>query len=517
MIKAWTGNQIRSAEAPLLANGQGPELMQRAAHGLANAIVRGLLRRRGQVYGSTVAVLAGSGNNGGDALYAGAFLARRGAQATAVLTSARWHTEALAAFRRAGGTVVQAGQAGPALAGELAAADVLVDGILGTGASGGLRGAAAGLVAALQERISRPTNGTGPLVVACDLPSGVDADTGQLHQPVLRADLTVTFGGAKLGLLTDPGAGAAGRVWTVDIGLGPHLPEPALRRLDPGDVPALWPVPGRSDHKYTRGVLGIAAGSASYHGAALLAARAAVATGVGMVRYLGPGEICGQLNLLAPEVVCGSGTIAENRSQAWLVGPGAVADPEQAQRAREALASGLPVVADAGALDLLPAELGPHVILTPHAGELVRVLAGQGVSVDREQVEASPAEFARLAAGLTGATVLLKGAATVVASPAGTLFSQDNATAWMATAGSGDTLAGILGALAATVRPQDLDRAGIAAPDHFAAVAALAALVHGLAGTAAAAGGPTSAAAIGHAVPAVVRALLREPEQRPGR
>jgi NAD(P)H-hydrate repair Nnr-like enzyme with NAD(P)H-hydrate dehydratase domain len=131
--------------------------------------------------------------------------------------------------------------------------------------------------------------------------------------------------------------------------------------------------------------------------------------------------------------------------------------------------------------------------------------------VDRERIEASPAEFARLAAGLTGATVLLKGAATVIASPAGTLFSQDNATPWMASAGSGDTLAGILGALAATVRPEFLVREGIAGPDHYAAVAALAALVHGLAGTAAAAGGPTSAAAIGHAVPATVRTHLSTP------
>ncbi|MFD1214957.1 NAD(P)H-hydrate dehydratase, partial [Arthrobacter sp. GCM10027362] len=191
-------------------------------------------------------------------------------------------------------------------------------------------------------------------------------------------------------------------------------------------------------------------------------------------RYLGPEQICAQLNLLAPEVVCGTGSLAENRCQAWLVGPGAVGDPDQAQRAREALASGLPVVADAGALDLLPAELGPQVVLTPHAGELVRVLAGQGVEAEREQIEASPAEYARLAAGLTGATVLLKGAATVIASPTGTLFSQDNATPWLATAGSGDTLAGILGALAATVRPEALERAGIPEPDRFAAVAALA-------------------------------------------
>ncbi|NKX53653.1 bifunctional ADP-dependent NAD(P)H-hydrate dehydratase/NAD(P)H-hydrate epimerase [Arthrobacter mobilis] len=509
MIRAWTGTQIRAAEAPLLAAGQGPDLMQRAAHGLANAVVRELIRRRGKVYGSTVAVLAGSGNNGGDALYAAAALARRGARTTAVLTSVRCHAEALAAFRHAGGRILPAGGDRDGLAREFATADVLVDGILGTGASGGLRGEARALVAALQKQLDRAgTAGGGPLVVACDLPSGVDADTGQLHEPVLRADLTVTFGGAKLGLLADPGAGAGGRVRTVDIGLGPWLDGPALWQLEPEDVPALWPVPERAGHKYTRGVLGIAAGSASYHGAALLAAQAAVATGVGMVRYLGPSAICSQLNLLVPEVVCGTGTVGQNRSQAWLVGPGATGDPEQAQRALDAFGTGLPVVADAGALDLLPDGLGPHVVLTPHAGELVRILGAQGVQAAREDIEASPAEYAQLAAGLTGATVLLKGAATVVSSPNGTLFSQDNATAWMATAGSGDTLAGILGALAATVRPEALDRAGIAGPDHFAAVAALAALVHGLAGSTAAAGGPVSAGAIGRSVPAVVRALL---------
>jgi NAD(P)H-hydrate repair Nnr-like enzyme with NAD(P)H-hydrate dehydratase domain len=164
------------------------------------------------------------------------------------------------------------------------------------------------------------------------------------------------------------------------------------------------------------------------------------------------------------------------------VGPGTDGDEDQSRRARDAIASGLPVVADAGAFDVLPAELGPHVVLTPHAGELVRILEAQGVATDREHIEAAPAEFAALAAGLTGATVLLKGAVTVIAAPDGVMFSQHDGPDWLATAGSGDTLAGILGALAATIRMEQLDEAGFAEPDRWAVVAAMAACLHGLAG-----------------------------------
>lgn len=505
MIRAWTGAQVREAERPLLEAGDGPALMARAAHGLAVSVLRALRSRRGRASGAQLVVLAGSGNNGGDALYAAAAVARRGVRTTAVLTSARCHPEALAAFTAAGGRAVPLQEENAAeLASLCAGADVLVDGILGTGAAGALRGPAARLVRAIADA-------GAPLVVACDLPSGTSADTGELFEPVLRADLTVTFGGAKAGLLAGPAAGAAGTVETIDIGLGPQLPQPALRRLEPSDLRRLWPVPGRDSHKYTRGVLGIVAGSEQYPGAALLCTQAAAAAGVGMVRYLGPRDVCRLVNASTPEAVCSSSDpVADSRVQAWLVGPGTGTDKEQAQRVLDALASGLPVVADASALDELPGELGPQVVLTPHAGELVRILARQDVEVTRGQVEASPSEFAALAAGLTGATVLLKGAATVIASPSGTLFSQDNATPWMATAGSGDTLAGILGALAATVDRADLDAAGIDAPDHTAGIAAMAAAVHGLAGSRASAGGPITATDISRALPETVRGLLQD-------
>ncbi|MET1154144.1 NAD(P)H-hydrate epimerase [Arthrobacter sp.] len=501
MIEAWTPDQIRAAERPLLDDGQGPELMARAAAGLAAGIIRELKRVTGRVYGARLVVLAGSGNNGGDALFAAASVARRGVMSTAVLTSERVHPEALTAFERGGGRVIGLGVAAGAAASAdavraaadvCAAADVLVDGIVGTGAAGGLRGPARELVQTLLD--SDEGDGRGPLVVACDLPSGVNAETGQVDGPVLPADLTVTFGGAKAGLFLDPAAALAGRIETVDIGIARLLPEPGLRRLETQDLAMLWPVPRRTDHKYTRGVLGIAAGSASYPGAALLATKAAAATGVGMIRYLGPPEVCRLINVHTPEAVCSQGAVADSRVQAWLVGPGTDGDDQQRRRARDAMASGLPVVADAGAFGVLPAELGPHVVLTPHAGELVRILAAQGVATDREHVEASPAEFAALTAGLTGATVLLKGAATVIAAPNGVLFCQDDGPDWLATAGTGDTLAGILGALAATVRTEQLDAAGIAEPERWAVVAAMAACLHGLAGAEAARRGDAASA-----------------------
>jgi ADP-dependent NAD(P)H-hydrate dehydratase / NAD(P)H-hydrate epimerase len=523
MISAYTGTQVRAAEAPLLEAGKGAALMQRAAYGLYQAVAASLRQRGGRVYGSRVVVLAGSGNNGGDALYAAALLARRGARTTAVLTSAgpggsaRAHPDALAAFRRTGGRehLLAAGNVGElALLG--AEADVVIDGILGTGAAGGLREPAAGLVRMLDD--AGPAR---PLVVACDLPSGVDSDSGRTAGPVLRADLTVTFGAVKTGLLADPGAAAAGRVQTVDIGLG-QSGIPAVHRLEAPDLARLWPVPRHADHKYSRGVLGIVAGSAKYPGAALLAVEAAAAAGTGMIRYLGPEKVGRLVLIRTPEAVCSQASVADSRVQAWLIGPGAVGDDGQLDRMRDALDSGLPVVADAGAFTALPdaPRLAPHHILTPHAGELAALLSRlasggrhhledePGETIERADIEAAPLYWVREAARRTGATILLKGPVTLVASPAGAVFSQQDGTPWMATAGSGDVLAGILGALTAAA-----DRIGSADPadqglfhrhDRWAVLAAMAAAVHGHAGVLAGGGGPLSAVSLLRQVPAVV-------------
>ncbi|WP_346925928.1 NAD(P)H-hydrate epimerase [uncultured Arthrobacter sp.] len=504
MISAYTGTQIRTAEQPFLDEGMGAVLMQRAAYGLANAVVRELRGRGERLYGASVTVLAGKGNNGGDGLFAAAMLAGRGMRTTAVLTAGAAHTEGLAALEKAGGRVLRLTTENTSDAATAAAgAGVVIDAVLGTGAQGGLRGPGAALIEALGR--SRPR-----LVVACDIPSGVDADSGEAHGPVLRADLTVSFGAAKAGVLSDPGADFAGRVRVVPIGIEDALPAPALRRFQGEDLSMLLPHPGRRSHKYSRGVLGVVAGSQRYPGAAVLACRGALASGVGMVRYLGPPDVADLVRQSCPEVVCGTGSAAEAHVQAWLLGPGLDEEAhEQLERVREAAATGLPVVADAGALPALPRDLAPRFVLTPHAGELAALLARYGADPGRNGVEGATLAAARRASELTGATVLLKGATTLVAAPSGAVFSQAEATPWLATAGSGDVLAGVLGSLLAQLaeEPGAFDSVGVTADDRWAGIAAMAASVHGRAGSLASGGGPVSASGIAEALPGVLRAM----------
>ncbi|MCZ9883331.1 NAD(P)H-hydrate epimerase [Arthrobacter sp. B2a2-09] len=508
MISAFTGTQIRAAEQPLLDAGEGAVLMQRAAHGLAHAVVRELRAEGRRLYGSSVTVLAGKGNNGGDGLFAAAMLAGRGMRTTAVLTAGSAHPDALAAFGAAGGRVhVLDEDNAEELAVLVAGDDVVIDAILGTGARGGLGGSAAELIAALQEL--RPD-----LVVACDIPSGVDADTGEVHWPVLTARLTVAFGGVKAGLMADPGEGCAGRVILVPIGIDEYLPAPALRRFSALDLAAVLPDPGRRAHKYTRGVLGIVAGSERYTGAAALCVESASAAGAGMVRYLGPEAVARQVLARTPEAIWEPAE--PGRVQAWLLGPG-LDGAEQTDRARDVIAAasgaGQPAVVDAGALELLPERCPPNWILTPHAGELAALLGRGEVRVTREDVESRTVHFARLAAEHTGAVVLLKGATTLVASPSGAVFSQSDGCPWMSTAGSGDVLGGIVGALAAAYAESGLDddgpfaALGIAPDERWAAVAAVGASIHGMAGSAASASGPLTASDIARAVPGVFRFL----------
>ncbi|MBP2413360.1 hydroxyethylthiazole kinase-like uncharacterized protein yjeF [Arthrobacter stackebrandtii] len=487
MLRAHAAAAVRAAEQPLLAAGRGPDLMRKAALGLAHGVA-GVLRARGRgVYGARAVLLAGSGNNGGDALYAGAWLAARGTRTTALLAGARTHPEALAAFVQAGGRCLElgattgaAGSDGDAVASFLAEAglaDVVVDGLLGTGGRGGLRGVVADVVAAL-DALAGPDR---PAVVACDLPSGVDATTGEVHGPVLRADLTVTFGALKTGLLAAPGEQYCGAVTCIDLGISAFLGAPDVLRLERDDVAALLPRPGAADHKYTRGVAGIIAGSAQYPGAGLLAVAAASACGPGMVRYLGPDQVAAAVHVRNPEVVCSTGMPGDVRVQAWLAGPGIDGDGAAMARAAAAMAGGVPTVVDAAALALVRpaggsgAEAGnSRLVLTPHAGELSALFRRHGLDLDRAAVEAAPLAAARRAADLFGATVLLKGATTVVASPGGPTYTQANGTPALATAGSGDTLAGILVALLAMG-----DATAVPKPGELARTAALAAALHG--------------------------------------
>lgn len=462
MRHAYTVAQVRSAEQVLMDALPEGALMQRAAAGLAT-VCAALLS---PVYGARVVLLVGSGDNGGDALFAGARLAGRGARVDALLLGPRAHQAGLTALRAAGGRVA----ADP---GVLHRADLVVDGITGIGGRGGLRGDAAAVVAAMP---------AGPLLVAVDVPSGVDADTGVVEGVAVRADVTVTFGTLKPGLLVDPGAEHVGAVELVEIGL--DLPERApVEVLQAADVGRLLPRPGRESDKYRRGVVGVAAGSAQYTGAAVLCAGGAVRGGAGMVRYLGAEAPTGLVRQRWPEVVVGEG-----RVQAWTVGSGGGGDA--AARLQRAAADGVPVVVDADALGALGGPLDVPLLLTPHAGELARMLG-----VDREVIEARRLEHARRAAADLGAVVLLKGSTTVVAHPGGRVRANPTGTPALATAGSGDVLAGLCGALlAGGMDPFDAGSVG--------------AWLHGLAGRLAAdRGAPISAYDVLDALPAAFRSL----------
>ena len=247
-------------------------LMQRAAAGLASVCATLL----GPVYGSRIVVLAGSGDNGGDALYAGARLARRGAGVLAIAAGSRIDEGGSAALRASGGRIVSGGEAAAGAA--IGRADLILDGMLGIGGHGGLRTAYAGL-AALAARSTAT-------VVAVDLPSGVDADTGAVDGPAMQADVTVTFGTWKPGLLVDPGAAHAGVVELVDIGLGPHLDAPDVVSAQAADIAAMLPVPTADSDKYRRGVIGVVSGSEPFTGAAVLSVGGAIRGGAGMVRFV---------------------------------------------------------------------------------------------------------------------------------------------------------------------------------------------------------------------------------------
>lgn len=255
-------------------------------------------------------------------------------------------------------------------------------------------------------------------------------------------------------------------------------------------------VPTESDDKYSRGVLGVVTGSKRYPGAAVLGVEAAMRTGVGMVRYLGPDSVARLVMQRRPEIVT-----ADGRVQAWLIGSGMdAAARTKGERSRlvDALAQDVPIVIDAGALDLLDRARGT-VVITPHARELARVL-----DEAPETILDDPASAASRACETLGVTVLLKGHRTHVAGTDGTRLVVGAAPAWLATAGSGDTLGGILGALLAT-------HAGELAADASLVprLAASAAVLHGLAATRASGGGPIAALDVAEALPAVIAALLR--------
>ncbi|GIM92705.1 NAD(P)H-hydrate dehydratase [Paractinoplanes toevensis] len=482
MRQAWRVADVRAAEKTLMASLPEGTLMQRAATGLARRCAL-LLEEGGGVYGARVLLLVGSGDNGGDTLYAGAALARRGAQVRALLLRPdRVHLAALGALRAAGGFTVR----------ELPSrADLVLDGIVGIGASGGLRSPAIELVARLGDLRDRA--GGRPVVVAVDVPSGVAVDTGDVPGEAVTADVTVTFGCLKPAHVLGAAAVRCGQVELVDIGLGPVLrADPAVRVPDAADIAEWWPRTGPASDKYTRGVVGIATGSAKYPGAALLSVSGALAGPTGMVRYAGSAHE--EVVRAHPSVVAVPRPGDAGRVQAWLCGSGLGTDDESRRTLRIVLASSLPVVLDADALTLLVD--GSHaedlrrdapLVITPHDGEFKR-LAGEAPGADRVGAAC------KLAAWIN-AVVLLKGDRTIVATPGGEVWVNPTGSSVLATAGSGDVLAGLLGSLLAGGLPAE--RAAVAA-----------AYVHGLAGRRAATAGPVTAPDMAAALRPVLADLL---------
>ncbi|MCX4586418.1 NAD(P)H-hydrate dehydratase [Streptomyces sp. NBC_01481] len=473
MRTAYRVETVRAAEAELMARLPEGALMQRAAAGLAAACT-GLL---GRVYGARVVLLVGSGDNGGDALYAGARLARRGAGVAAVLLGSRAHEGGLAALLGAGGRVAD----DPFEV--LAFTDLVLDGVTGIGGHGGLRPDAVPVI--------RAARGSNAAVVAVDLPSGVEADSGEVHGEALRADATVTFGTYKPALLIDPAREYAGTVRLVGIGLEDHLPSvPDVEALQHADVAQLLPVPAAESDKYRRGVVGVVAGSARYPGAAVLAVAGALRGGAGAVRYVGPAADA--VIARFPEALVHAGPPSKaGRVQAWVVGPGLGDGGDAVDAVRDVLDSDVPVLVDADGLRLLDAVTvrarSAPTLLTPHAGEAAALLG-----VPREDVESARLASARELAARYGATVLLKGSTTLVAAPDGgrtPVRVNPMGTPWLATAGSGDVLSGLAGSLLAT---------GLDARD----AGSVAAYLHGLAARhAAAEGTPITSYEVADALP----------------
>jgi ADP-dependent NAD(P)H-hydrate dehydratase / NAD(P)H-hydrate epimerase len=457
MRAAHSVEQVRAAEAALMARVPHGALMQRAAYGLATVIAELL---GGGVYGARVLLLVGSGDNGGDALWAGAQLSRRGAQVEAVLLSERAHEAGLAELRARGGRVVDLDVAREP--------DVIIDGIVGIGGMPGLRPEA-------EDALRRFPDAT---VVAVDVPSGVAVDTGELDGPHVHADVTVTFGTHKVCHLVDPAAESAGVVTLIELGL--DLPDPVVTALQARDVAALLPVPEPFDHKYTRGVVGVRAGSAAYPGAAVLCTSGASSGLAGMVRYVG--EAADEVRARHPGVVVGAG-----RVQAWVVGSGG--DDQAAEAVTQSLADDVPVVVDADGLRHVPRRSGRQLVLTPHAGELAEMLG-----VDRDDVEARQLEHVRRAAREYDAVVLLKGRHSLTAAPDGRVRVTTSGTPWLAVAGSGDVLGGVVGSLlAAGLTPFD--------------AASVGSWLHGAAATLASGGGPLTPEAVADTVGPVVAGL----------
>lgn len=442
MHELLTAAEMSEADRLTIAGGTpGIELMEAAGRAVANAAAA-------LVPEGPVLVVAGPGNNGGDGFVAARLLAAAGRAVTLMLLGdpARLRGDAAEAFARWPGPTRAATP-------ELPAAAVAIDALYGAGLDRPVTGAGAGLIAALN---------AGPPVVAVDVPSGLPADTGIPLGPCVTATATVTFFRLKPGHLLYPGRALCGAVTLADIGIR----ETVLTAIAPrafANGPALWGdavrPPGAEAHKYRRGHALVVSGPMARTGAARLAAGAALRVGAGLVTLASPGSAlavnAAHLTAVMLRRIDDADALrealAESRLSAVALGPGLGTDPDARALVDAALASGKPALLDADALTLFAAdpetlfaavaERAATVVLTPHEGEFGRLfpdLAGR-----------PKPERARAAAHRSGAVVVLKGPDTCVAAPDGRLAINANAPPWLATAGSGDVLAGIVAGLLA--------------------------------------------------------------------
>ncbi len=445
---------MRAADAAAIAAGTpGTELMARAGRALADAVAESFPS-------GTIAVLCGKGNNGGDGWVAARLLRDAGRDVRVLTTGtvAELEGDALAAAEALTGPAAE-----PVTPGCLQGAAGAVDCLLGTGATGRPRGAAADAIRLLEA--------AGVPVVACDVPSGVDASTGTVDEPAVRAAATVTFAAPKPGLWIHPGKEHAGEVRVADIGLGEPLAGTPVSLAGPGVLGAL-PGRGTDSTKFSAGHVLVVGGSRGLTGAVCLAAAAAMRAGAGYVTALVPASLEAIFEVKLTEVMTrglpdadGALTVDGVRLALAEAGryPGALvlggglsrAEPTRDFAIELAEECPLPLVLDADGIGAFAGEarwIRPRqapTVLTPHAGELGRLLG-----VPSADVEASRLEHARGAALETGGIVVLKGDDTLVAAPDGRVVVSRGGAPGLATAGTGDVLAGVVGAfLAAGLDP----------------------------------------------------------------
>ena len=460
------------------------DLMENAGRAAAEAVVS----LTGGTYGRRAVVICGKGNNGGDGLVAARLLHRRGVGVTAALLTAPEELtgaagESFRRFARSGGRWRRATAA--SLSREVARADVAVDAIFGTGFRGTAEGSHAEAIEAL--------NDSEAPVVAVDIPSGVDGETGAVSGPAVRAAVTVTFGSLKPGLVFFPGAALTGLVSVADIGFPSDLVTSDLQLVERVDAAALVPRREPESHKRSAGVVLVVAGSRAMTGAAVLVASAATRAGAGLVTVAVPASILPVVESAITEATflplpeTDAGTVSEGAwapleerlgsVDALAMGPGMTTHPETSELIRRVVAeSPVPVVLDADGLNAFAGRSAELVsrradaVLTPHAGEFGR-LAGMS---SKEALEDRVGHVRKMA-GELGCVVLLKGSRTVVGEPGGRAFVNATGGAFLATAGTGDVLTGTVAAfLAQGLRTSD--------------GAVLGAYVHGLAGRLAARG-----------------------------